>query len=390
MGCPVTRARVLAPSPQIAAPSAGPRVDPLGPWHYAAEMRRGDLAGPESSPDREPSLALALRHSPARQRLCAAEREHERLLNEIRKKKAARETSESTARDAARALDARLGPLRDALCAVVAEVQAIFTSLLGADSRLSRRDKVRVRRAYGHLLPEREAADEAGPPEAERPPCGGTPGARRRGAPEAEAGYSAPKPKDQGPCLLRSLFRKLAIALHPDKEQDPKQRATLTSVMKEVTHAYEIGDVARLVELDRSWLAAPVPCEPEQDVERSTQLLLQANQELRRQLRALSAEVKSLRDSVAVAFGPARGGRGRGAGDGGQDWLLSELERELTEMQSLRDFARAFLDGDVSLSEFLLGPPSPLDEQLDRAEQFLFDAFADWPCGGSARARRRR
>jgi hypothetical protein len=352
-------------------------------------MRRGVPAGPESSPDREPSRALALRHSPARQRRCAAEREHERLLNEIRKKKAAREVSESTARDAARALDARLGPLRDALRAVVAEVQAIFSSLLGADSRLSRRDRVRVRRAYGHLLPERDGTEEADPTEAERPPCGGAPGARHA-APEGDAGYSAPKPKDQGPCLLRSLFRKLAIALHPDKEQDPRQRATLTSVMKEVTRAYEIGDVARLVELERSWLAAPVPCEPDQDVERGTQLLLQANQELRRQLRALNAEVKSLRDSVAVAFGPARGPRGRSAGEGAQDWLLSELERELMEMQSLRDFARAFLNGDVSLSEFLLGPPAPLDEQLDRAEQFLFDAFADWPCGGSPRVRRRR
>jgi hypothetical protein len=333
---------------------------------------------------------LTLRHSPARQRLCAAEREHERLLNEIRKKKLARDTSESTARDAARALDARLGPLRQALCAVVTEVQAIFTSLLGADSRLSRRDKVRVRRAYGQLLPEPDVAQEAGPTEAERQPFGAAPGARRRGVPEADAGYSAPKPKDQGPCLLRSLFRKLAIALHPDKEQDPTQRSKLTSVMKEVTRAYELGDVARLVELERSWLAAPVPCEPGQDLERNMQVLVQANQELRRQLRALNAEVKALRDSVAVTFGPPRGARGRAAGDVAQEWLLSELERELTEMQSLRDFARAFLNGDVSLSEFLVGPPSTLDEQLDRTEQFLFDAFGGWPCGEGSRPRRRR
>jgi len=157
---------------------------------------------------------------------------------------------------------------------------------------------------------------------------------------------------------LRSLFRKLALALHPDKVQDPAERATLTTVMKEVTRAYELGDVARLVELERSWLAAPVPCEPEQDIERELQALLQANQELRCQLRTLSAELKSLRDSVAVAFGPPRGARSRAA-EGAQDWMLSELERELTEMKLLRDFARAFLNGDMSLAEFLLGPPSP-------------------------------
>src|SRR5688572_29028693 len=124
-------------------------------------MRRGVLAGQDLSPDREPSGALALRHSPARQRLFALEREHERMLNEIRKKKRARDTSESTARDVARELDARLGPLRAALCSAMAELRAIFASLLGHDSFLNRRDKARVRRAYGHLLPELEERADA-------------------------------------------------------------------------------------------------------------------------------------------------------------------------------------------------------------------------------------
>lgn len=369
--------------PQIGAKTAAPWVDLLGVRHYAAEMRRGIQAGPESSPDQEPSRALTLRLSPARQRLSTLEREHERLLREIKKKKLARDASEDTARDAARAFDARLGPLREALCAAATEVQSIFTSLLGSDSRLNRRDKARVRRTYGHLLVERDAPDESASGEAEHDPHRGAAGQRR--VPEGDAGYSAPKPKDQGPCLLRSLFRKLALALHPDKEQDPTQRAALTSVMKEVTRAYEIGDVARLVELERSWLAA-LPCDPEAGLERQTEQLLQANQELRRQLRALSAELKSLRDSV-LALGPLRGTRGKGTGDGAQEWLLAELERELLEMQVLRDFARGFLSGDVSLSEFLLGPPSALDDLFDRAEQFLGDPVRGWPCGGRRRQR---
>lgn len=350
-------------------------------------MRRDVLAGPDSSPDREPSRALALRHSPARQRLFALEREHERLLNEIRKKKRARDVSESAAREVARELDARLGPLRAALCSAVAELRAIFASLLGHDSFLNRRDKARVRRAYGHLLPDLE--ERAGSADAE--PHTPHPGGREARPPRnAEAGYSAPKPRDQGPCLLRSLFRRLAVALHPDKVQDAEQRASLTAVMKEVTRAYELGDVARLVELERSWLAAPPTCEPEQDIARNTELMLQANQELRRQLRELNAELKALRDSVAVAVGAPRGGA-RPRGEHSQDWLLSELERELCEVQTLRDFARSFLTGDVSLSEFLLGPPSGFDDPLERSEQFLSDAFGDdWPCGGTRRARRSR
>jgi hypothetical protein len=356
--------------------------------HYAAFMRRGVQAGPEPSPGREPSGALTLRHSPARQRWYALEREHERLLSEIRKKKLARDASEHTAREVARALDARLGPLREALCSAVAEVQAIFASLFGPGSRLNRRDKARVRRAYGHVLSNPEATDAEGPATGGAEPHAqhaGEKGARRAAA-EADAGYSAPKPRDQGPCVLRSVFRRLALALHPDKEQDPTQRATLTAVMKEVTRAYERGDVARLVELERSWLSVPPPCEPDQDLERKTEVLLQANQELRYQLRALNAELKSLRDSVAPAG--ARGKRGRG-GDGVPEWLLSELERELGEVHALREFARGFLNGEVSLTEFLLGPPLGFDEALDRTEQFIADAFGgEGPCGRGRRQRR--
>lgn len=308
------------------------------------------------------------------------------MLNEIRKKKRARDASESAARDVARELDARLGPLRAALFSAAAELRAIFASLLGHDSFLNRRDKARVRRAYGHLLPNLE--DKASSPDAEAHASYG--GAREpRAARNAEAGYSAPKPRDQGPCLLRSLFRRLAVALHPDKVQDAEQRASLTAVMKEVTRAYELGDVARLVELERSWLAAPATCEPEQDIARNTELTLQANQELRRQLRELNAELKALRDSVAGALGAPRGLRPRS--ERSQDWLLSELERELSEAQTLRDFARGFLTGDVSLSEFLLGPPCGFEDPLERSEQFLSDAFGDdWPCRGPRRPRRPR
>ncbi len=308
------------------------------------------------------------------------------MLNEIRKKKRARDACESAAREVARELDARLGPLRAALCSAMAELRAIFAALLGEDSFLNRRDKARVRRAYGHLLPDLE--ERVGGPDAEPH----TPHGAREARPprQAEAGYSAPKPKDQGPCLLRSLFRRLAVALHPDKVQDAEQRASLTAVMKEVTRAYELGDVARLVELERSWLAAPSRCEPEQDLVRNTELMVQANQELRRQLRELNAELKSLRDSVAAAAGAPRGGRSRN-GEHSQDWLLSELERELSEVQTLRDFARGFLTGEVSLSEFLLGPAYGFDDPLERSEQFLSDAFGDeWPCRGARRSRRPR
>lgn len=48
---------------------------------------------------------------------------------------------------------------------------------------------------------------------------------------------------------LQDVYRALAKALHPDREQDPVERARKTEVMREVNVAYEARDLLRLLEL---------------------------------------------------------------------------------------------------------------------------------------------
>ncbi len=48
---------------------------------------------------------------------------------------------------------------------------------------------------------------------------------------------------------LREVFRKLASALHPDRETDPGERAAKTVLMQEVNQAYANGDLLALLEL---------------------------------------------------------------------------------------------------------------------------------------------
>ncbi len=48
---------------------------------------------------------------------------------------------------------------------------------------------------------------------------------------------------------LREIYRKLASALHPDREPDPGERARKTELMQSVNQAYEKKDLLRLLEL---------------------------------------------------------------------------------------------------------------------------------------------
>jgi len=48
---------------------------------------------------------------------------------------------------------------------------------------------------------------------------------------------------------IREVFRKLTSALHPDREQDPKERERKTEIMQRVNAAYAKKDLLRLLEL---------------------------------------------------------------------------------------------------------------------------------------------
>jgi len=345
----------------------------------------------------ESGTALVVHRSAAQLRLESLEQERERLLREIKKKRAARDVVEREARDAASEIAAKLTPLRDAYAKMLRDLRKIFEVLLGADSHLNKRDKARVRRLYGRILPDLAQAsdaerDERGERDTDDFFGQDAAGDRRaRDKDDGEAGYSATKPSEKDAGLLRSLFRKLAVALHPDKVQDAKERDTLTAVMKEVTRAYEGRDVARLVEIERTWLAqAPAP-DRELDVARRITELLSANKELRRQLRALTAELKELKQSLPSSPLPRRRGKAS-ARRSEVDELIEQAEHELDELRQLRDFAQRFAEGHMSITEFLLGPEllsdgdDPLEQMLAEVLEVMTEA-PPRPGGGRRRKR---
>jgi hypothetical protein len=336
--------------------------------------------------------ALALYKSPAHLRLEALEKEHERLLRDIGKKKTLRDVTEHAARDAASLMEAKVRPVREAFILTLTQLRDLFAALLGNESRLNRRDKARVRRFYCQVLPDLAAESEAEARDGARddndgaPPFGGE--GRAPAASDTDAGYSATKPSEKNASSLRALFRKLAVALHPDKVQDAKERETLTSVMKEITRAYETGDVARLVEIEREWLAAATPSEHDDEIGRRIERLLQANKELRRQLRALTAELKELKQSISGTDAPRRrGSKGVASPASHVEQMIEDMQRELAQLALLRDFAKSFRDGEIDITEFLLGPPMGTGDEEDPFEQLLGEML-DEMMGDRGRRRR--
>jgi hypothetical protein len=136
-------------------------------------------------------------------------------------------------------------------------------------------------------LRERAAAEEAEH---------GTKAARRR---KNAAQQRREVEAQQATQSVREIFRKLASALHPDRETDARQREVKTVLMQKVNQAYAANDLLTLLELqlqieqiDASHIANA-----------SAQRLKHYNKVLSEQLEELRAEVERVEIGFRIEFG---------------------------------------------------------------------------------------
>lgn len=98
---------------------------------------------------------------------------------------------------------------------------------------------------------------------------------------------------------IREVFRKLASALHPDREPDPAERARKTALMQRANTAYENGNLLQLLELqlelehiDQTHLSSLSP-----------ERLKHYIRILKEQLADLDAEISDIEHGIIMSFG---------------------------------------------------------------------------------------
>ncbi len=319
-------------------------------------------------PFAEPTAdAGPLRIREASERLRAATLEHERLLAKVKRRRIARDRLASDLRAVATEMVNRMTPLIDESRSLDAEIHGLFDALT-RDRARSAAERDAVRRLYrglqGRIISTR-ATERAG----------GAPSFESTEADEADLppAASAARPADRD--VLRALFRRLAEALHPDKVQDEVEKARRTELMKQITVAYQAGDFARLVELERAWATGEaIPAATEDEADQRVAATERANAELQTQLRAIEREIRGLRASPDGEL--AKEIKRRGGGDDELGGLTREAEEELTGLRRLRDFVQAFQNGEMSFAEFAEGPDPDDDEEDEEDLLDLAEAMA--------------
>lgn len=179
---------------------------------------------------------------------------------------------------------------------------------------------------------------------------------------------SAPPP-NQGE--IRETFLRLASRFHPDKVTDQETQTQYTAIMQQVNEAYQVGDFAKLLEIERKQhnedLIA-VADNQENSLEKERDQLTHDNNVLRQQYEEIKQELRYLRNT-------SEGGivteyrRATKAGIDPLQETVEEAEMQLEAITEIRDFVRDFRDQKMTVQEFLAGPTS--DEFIDPDEVAL-------------------
>jgi hypothetical protein len=290
-------------------------------------------------------------------------KERARLLRDVQKKQQLLEQIKQRTSRVADDAVAKMAPIVARRNALALTLAALFDELAaGRLTARARRQLERLRRSLelqGLLEPrvDSEQGVETEWHEAAGPGAGragdASPGARRGGARRPPASGARPevagaRQVGQERRSLRELFRSLARAIHPDQARHEGERQRRTEVMKQVTRAYEEGDLARLVELESAWHNAHALSESADPEQRCRELSRQ-NGELLKQLREVTRQLRDAKRELLEAE-------------------LSHPSAELVELASLElddvegicEMLRRFRDGKISISDLTEGPlPTP-------------------------------
>jgi hypothetical protein len=166
---------------------------------------------------------------------------------------------------------------------------------------------------------------------------------------------------------IRHIFLKLAEKFHPDKVSDSQTQARHTEIMKELNRAYQEGDLATLLEIEKNHRVEEILFGNNEDEQtKKCNRLEKDNIILKEQYEHLKLELKLAKNTPEGEMVKDY----RKAKKQGIDMIaemIKVLEKELKELVKIRDFVLQFKSKKMTIKEFLKGPQ--LGSQISEKEQ---------------------
>ncbi|MBO1065008.1 MULTISPECIES: J domain-containing protein [Nostocales] len=308
------------------------------------------------------------------------EKEHQSLLKQIKKKRTELNNFVEKMRSLATEVFHRVSPNMQTMAELDAEINALFAEIL-TTKKMGKQTQKNIQSLYRSLQMggiisykpiEEEEDDDEELDELFEDNDSQENHQRRRQFWEAEQDSESPTvARTDESRKIRQTFLRLAEIFHPDKVKDNETQMTHTEIMKEINKAYQDGDLARLLEIERKYeVGETIDNNSEDDLSRRCKNIEQHNQILKNQYEKLKQELRLAKNTPEGSM-VADYKKAAKQGIDCIELMLETIQSQTKIVAEIRDFVQDFKDKKITIKEFLAGPESLRSVQEDMMEELL-------------------
>jgi predicted nucleic acid-binding Zn-ribbon protein len=346
----------------------------------SATSTKSAKSAPKSSTSTK-STDLGL--SDLRLRLNFLEKENEKLLKQIEKNRSELHNLNESIQEVGQKIAARSAPLMQKMLEIDNKIHELFAEIL-TGRKLGKKSRKDIESVYYSLQASGVISPRLSPTtetknmfdEFEFDNVNTEDWGDPRDREERSRGFGkkeAPQPDRDELKKIRQLYLRLAETFHPDKVADEADREYCTEVMKEINEAYQSGDLAKLLAIEKQQeLGEIINRDSADDVTRRCAKVEAENAFLKNQLTSLKQELRLTKKTDQGAM-TTEFKRMQKYGIDPIEAALSEVEAQIGIIEQVQKFVSDFRDRRITIKDFLKGPAQIMQPQELSEEELLFD-----------------
>jgi predicted nuclease with TOPRIM domain len=323
--------------------------------------------------------------SDLRIRLEFLERDNEKLLKQIEKKQTELSNLLDRIREIGVEVAQRSAPIMQQLLDLDGKIHAIFTEIFNG-RKLGKQSRKSIEKIYytlqisglispsGHLY--QDADEDADSEDRDDWDQEDFFGGRSRSPFDSEP--EPPKIDRDELKKIRQIFLRLADIFHPDKVLDGEHREYYTEVMKEVNQAYQAGDLAKLLAIEKKHqMGETIDHNSEDDLTRRCARIEQENEFLNSQFANLKQELREVK-STQQGSAVAEFKKLTKAGLDPIGEMMAETEAQVQTIAEIHQFVADFRDKKITIKDFMKGPSIFQQMHQVSPEEILRELFSQF------------
>ena len=332
-----------------------------------------------------PASSAGLAISDLRIRLEFLERDNEKLLKQIEKKRTELNNLLDRIREIGIEVAQRSAPILQKLLALDQKIHTLFAEIF-TTRKLGKQSRKRIEQIYftlqmsGLISPSssfRQDLDRSEDPEEDGDNWDEEDFFGRRSGSSPFDPEPAPPTIDRDELKkIRQIFLRLADVFHPDKVQPDQDREYYTEVMKEINQAYQAGDLAKLLAIEKQHqMGEIIDRNSEDDLTRRCARIEQENEFLNSQFANLKQEIRVIKSTEQGAV-VADFKKLTKAGLDPIGEMMAETESQIQTIAEIHQFVTDFCSKKITVKDFMQGPAIFQQMQQVSSEEILRDLFS--------------